>query len=46
MEGLTERFELFVLHKEICNAYTELNNPVIQRQRFKAQAVDQASGDE
>jgi lysyl-tRNA synthetase class 2 len=28
--GLTERFELFVLSKEICNAYTELNNPVIQ----------------
>jgi hypothetical protein len=44
--GLTERFECFVLTKEICNAYTELNNPVIQRQRFAAQAKDVAAGDD
>ena len=44
--GLTERFECFVLTKEICNAYTELNNPVVQRQRFAAQAKDSAAGDD
>lgn len=42
---LTERFELFVCHKEICNAYTELNNPKVQRERFLQQAKDKASGD-
>jgi len=35
---LTERFELFVATKEICNAYTELNNPRVQRERFAEQA--------
>ncbi|KER23091.1 hypothetical protein T265_08946 [Opisthorchis viverrini] len=43
--GLTERFELFILRKEICNAYTELNDPVIQRQRFVEQAKAKAAGD-
>ncbi len=39
-------FELFVLTKEICNAYTELNNPAVQRARFAEQAKDQAKGDD
>ncbi|KAK3085373.1 hypothetical protein FSP39_002339 [Pinctada imbricata] len=44
--GLTERFELFVCKKEICNAYTELNDPVVQRDRFAQQAKDKAAGDD
>jgi len=44
--GLTERFELFILEKEICNAYTELNNPLTQRERFAAQLQDKNAGDE
>ncbi|XP_013404463.1 lysine--tRNA ligase-like isoform X1 [Lingula anatina] len=44
--GLTERFELFVMKKEICNAYTELNDPVVQREMFNAQAKDKDAGDD
>ena len=36
--GLTERFELFVNKKEICDANSDLNDPVVQRQRFAQQA--------
>jgi len=44
--GLTERFELFVAKKEICNAYTELNDPFVQRALFQGQAKDKAAGDD
>jgi len=44
--GLTERFELFVNTREICNAYTELNNPHVQRERFAQQAKDREHGDD
>jgi lysyl-tRNA synthetase class 2 len=43
---LTERFELFINKREICNAYTELNNPYVQRQRFAEQAKDKDLGDD
>ena len=44
--GLTERFELFVAKRELCNAYTELNNPHIQRMRFAEQARQASQGDD
>ncbi|XP_013785145.1 lysine--tRNA ligase-like isoform X2 [Limulus polyphemus] len=46
VKGLTERFELFIMKKEVCNAYTELNDPVVQRERFEQQAKDKAAGDD
>jgi len=45
-KGLTERFELFVMKKEVCNSYTELNDPFIQRERFAQQAKDKEAGDD
>lgn len=44
--GLTERFELFVCCRELCNAYTELNNPFVQRNLFERQAKAKAQGDD
>lgn len=44
--GLTERFELFINKHEVCNAYTELNDPVVQRRRFAEQLKDRQSGDD
>ncbi|KAI5176582.1 lysyl-tRNA synthetase, class II, partial [Pancytospora epiphaga] len=43
--GITERFELFVNGKEIANAYTELNIPEVQRERFMQQSADANAGD-
>ena len=44
--GLVERFELFVNGKEIANAYTELNDPIDQRERFEDQLALAARGDD
>lgn len=46
IKGLTERFELFVAKKEVCNAYTELNDPIVQRERFAQQGKDKDAGDD
>jgi lysyl-tRNA synthetase class 2 len=44
--GQTERFELFVNGRELCNAYTELNDPFVQRNLFLAQLSDMSAGDD
>ena len=41
-----ERFELYIYGREMCNAYSELNDPIDQRERFKAQDALAAAGDE
>lgn len=44
--SLVERFELYIYGREMCNAYSELNDPIDQRERFKAQDALAAAGDE
>lgn len=46
VEGLVERFELMINGKEIANAYSELNDPIDQRERFEEQLALQERGDD
>ena len=46
VEGLVERFEAICNGKELCNAYSELNDPIDQRERFEQQLVLGKRGDE
>ena len=43
---LTRRFEGYIRGREICNAFSELNDPIDQRERFEAQLRERAKGDE
>ncbi|MCW9065158.1 MAG: lysine--tRNA ligase, partial [Ignavibacteriaceae bacterium] len=45
-EGLVERFEGYVAGKEICNAFSELNDPIDQRKRFEDQVKMREAGDD
>ena len=45
-EAFTERFEGFIFGREVCNAYSELNDPIVQRQRFEQQAKEREYGDD
>lgn len=46
MPSFTERFELFITSREMANAYSELNDPIDQKERFLAQVAKREAGDE
>lgn len=43
---ITDRFEAYIYGREICNGFTELNDPIDQKERFMKQAQERANGDE
>ena len=45
-ETLTDRFELFIVGREMANGFSELNDPIDQKQRFMAQVAERESGDD
>jgi lysyl-tRNA synthetase class 2 len=44
--GFTRRFEGYVLGREVCNAFSEINDPIDQRERFEQQLAERARGDD
>lgn len=45
-KGLTDRFEFFILGREMANAFSELNDPIDQKERFMSQVAEREAGDD